>query len=296
LGLEAADGLVARGMTVTVVHLMPTVMERQLDASAGVLLKRELEDRGLRILTAADTLAIVGDGKVEAVRLRDGRAIPADIVVMAVGIRPNADLARGAGLAVERGVVVDDRMVTSHPHVLAVGECVQHRGQTYGLVAPLYEMAEVAADTLAGRADSLYAPSVTSTKLKVTGLDLFSAGDFLGGADCDDIVFRDPARGVYKRIVLKENRVAGAVLYGDTADGAWLFRLMRERSDISEWRETLIFGPFFQDGSSGPAPVAAALMSSPEPGSSEDACSAGSPSAVAQVRLEGARAAPVAHA
>jgi nitrite reductase (NADH) large subunit len=263
LGLEAANGLMSRGMTVTVVHLMPTVMERQLDESAGYLLKRELESRGLAVLTEANTEAIVGDGKVEAVRLKDGRGIPADIVVMAVGIRPNADLARAAGLAVERGVIVDDRMVTSDPDILAVGECVQHRGQTYGLVAPLYEMAKVAADTLAGR-ESIYVPSVTSTKLKVTGIDLFSAGDFAGGTQCEDIVFRDAARGVYKRVVLKDNRVAGAVLYGDTADGAWFFQLMRESADVSDRRDTLIFGPALTGGGANPHDAVAALPADAE--------------------------------
>jgi nitrite reductase (NADH) large subunit len=264
LGLEAANGLLSRGMTVTVVHLMSTVMERQLDESAGFLLKRELEGRGLAVLTEANTEAIVGDGRVEAVRLKDGREIPADIVVMAVGIRPNADLARAAGLEVERGVVVDDRMVTSDAAILAVGECVQHRGQTYGLVAPLYEMAKVVADTLASERESIYVPSVTSTKLKVTGIDLFSAGDFSGGGDCEDIVFRDAARGVYKRIVLKENRVAGAVLYGDTADGAWFFQLMREGADISDKRDTLIFGPSFTGAGADPLDAVAALPADAE--------------------------------
>jgi nitrite reductase (NADH) large subunit len=264
LGLEAANGLLARGMTVTVIHLMATVMERQLDESAGYLLKRELEGRGLAVLTEANTEAIVGNGKVEAVRLKDGREIPADIVVMAVGIRPNADLARAAGLVVEHGIVVDDRMVTSDPDILAVGECVQHRGQTYGLVAPLYEMAKVVADTLAEEPDSIYVPSATSTKLKVTGIDLFSAGDFAGGADCEDVVFRDAARGVYKRIVLKENRVTGAVLYGDTADGAWFFQLMREGADISDKRDTLIFGPSFAGGGADPLDAVAALPAEAE--------------------------------
>ncbi|UEM06644.1 nitrite reductase large subunit NirB [Skermanella rosea] len=245
LGLEAANGLAVNGMKVTVIHLMGTIMERQLDEAAGFLLQRELEDRGIDVMTNADTKAVLGDGHVTGVLLKDGREIPADLVVMAVGIRPSTGLAKAAGLAVERGVVVDDHMATSDPAILAVGECVQHRGATYGLVAPLWEMARVCADQLAGRRDSAYAGSVTSTKLKVTGIDVFSAGDFGGGKDCEDIVFRDAARGVYKRIVLKGDRIAGAVLYGDTKDGAWYFQMLREAENVAPLRETLIFGQGF---------------------------------------------------
>jgi nitrite reductase (NADH) large subunit len=241
LGLEAANGLAARGMAVTVVHLMATVMERQLDKAAGFLLQRALETRGIEVLTGANTKAIEGRGRVERVLLEDGREIPADIVVMAVGIRPNGRLAKAAGLQVERGVVVDDRMVTSDPAVLAVGECVQHRGATYGLVAPLWEMAKVAADQLAGAEASEYRGSVTSTKLKVTGIDVFSAGRF-DGSDGEDIVFRDAARGVYKRLVVKDGRIEGAVLYGDVADGPWYFQMLKDGTDVTELRETLIFG------------------------------------------------------
>src|SRR5262245_36019539 len=181
LGLEAAAGLAAKGMAVTVVHLMATLMERQLDPNAGYLLKKAIEKRGIEILTEANTSAIVGPGRAEAVLLEGGRTLPADLVVMAVGIKPNTLLAREAGLTVKRGIVVDDHMRTSDPDIFAVGECVEHRGQCYGLVAPLYEMARTLAATLAGENVPGYVGSVTSTKLKVTGVDLFSAGDFSDG-------------------------------------------------------------------------------------------------------------------
>lgn len=256
LGLEAAHGLALRGMTVTVVHLMPTLMERQLDEAAGWLLKSALEARGQTILTGADTAEIVGGARVEGVRLKDGRVIPADLVVMAVGIRPNAALAREAGLAVNRGIVVDDHMVTSDPAILAVGECVEHDGQVYGLVAPLWEMCRALADGLVGQ-PSGYRGSVTSTKLKVSGIDVFSAGDFSGGDGTQDIVLRDAARGVYKRVVIRDDRIVGAVLYGDTADGSWYFDLLRKAEDIAPLRDNLIFGQAFALGGGQADPKAA---------------------------------------
>ncbi len=257
LGLEAAHGLSLRGMDVTVVHLMPTLMERQLDEAAGWLLKNELQRRGQTILTGADTEAILEKGgHVAGVRLKDGTEIPADIVVMAVGIRPNVALAKSAGLEVGRGIVVDDHMATSDPAVLAVGECVEHRGACYGLVAPLWEMCRALADGLAAQ-PSGYIGSVTSTKLKVSGIDLFSAGDFSGGDDCEDIVMRDAARGVYKRVIVKDDRVIGAVLYGDTADGSWYFDLLKKGEDVSEFREALIFGQAFAAGGALADPNAA---------------------------------------
>ncbi len=249
LGLEAAAGLKAKGMEVTVLHLMPTLMERQLDPSAGYLLKKAIEKRGIEVLTEANTKVILGDKRVAGVRLDDGREIAASLVVMAVGIRPNGKLAKEAGLVVERGVKVDDHMRTSDPDVYAVGECVEHRGLCYGLVAPLFEMAKVVAAQLAGEASAAYAGSVTSTKLKVSGIDLFSAGDFSEGDDSDEIVLRDPARGVYKRILLKGDRVRGAVLYGDTEDGPWLFDLLKKETDVGAMRDTLIFGQAYQGGS-----------------------------------------------
>ncbi|MGN6818714.1 MAG: nitrite reductase large subunit NirB [Sphingomonas sp.] len=256
LGLEAAHGLSLRGMKVTVLHLMPTLMERQLDEAAAWLLKSALEERGQTVLTGADTAEFLGDGKVGAVRLKDGREIPADLVVMAVGIRPSTALAREAGLAVGRGIQVDDHMVTSDPDVLAVGECVEHDGQVYGLVAPLWDMCRALADGLVER-HSGYRPSVTSTKLKVAGLDVFSAGDFAGGDGCEDIVLRDASRGVYKRVVLKGDCVVGAVLYGDTADGGWYFDLMKRAEDISATRDLLIFGQAFASGGGQADPKAA---------------------------------------
>ena len=257
LGLEAAHGLNLRGMEVTVIHLMPTLMERQLDEAAGWLLKTELESRGQTILTGANTKEILGrDGKVAGVRLEDGSEIPADIVVMAVGIRPSTGLARAAGLEVERGIMVDDHMATSDPAILAVGECVQHRGACYGLVAPLWEMCRALADAACG-APTGYEGSVTSTKLKVSGIDLFSAGDFSGGDGAEDIVMRDAARGIYKRVVVKDDRLVGAVLYGDTADGSWYFDLLKKGEDVSSIREALIFGQAFASGGALADPNAA---------------------------------------
>ncbi|WP_075217344.1 nitrite reductase large subunit NirB [Mongoliimonas terrestris] len=244
LGLEAAAGLKAQGMDVTVLHLMPTLMERQLDPAAGYLLQRAIEARGIEVVCKANTHAILGETRVEGVRLDDGREIAASLVVMAVGIRPNMGLAKAAGLDVNRGVLVDDAMRTSDPDIYAVGECVEHRGACYGLVAPLYEMAKVAAQGLLG-APGTYTGSVTATKLKVTGIDLFSAGDFADAKGREEIVLRDAARGVYKRLVLEGNRLVGAVLYGDTADGTWFFDMVRSGTDISDLREMLIFGPAF---------------------------------------------------
>ena len=255
LGLEAAAGLAANGMKTTVVHLMPTLMERQLDPNAAYLLQKAIEKRGIEVLTGANTNAILGDSKVTAVRLQDGRTLPADLVVMAVGIRPNTALAKEAGLEVKRGLVVDDFLRTNDENIFAVGECVEHRGQCYGLVAPLYEMAKTLGATLAGEQVSGYAGSSTSTKLKVTGVDLFSAGDFAEGED--EIVLRDPSRGVYKRVVLRENRIIGAVLYGDTGDGAWYFDLLKKSADITSMRDMLIFGQAYQGGGAPMDPAAA---------------------------------------
>ena len=257
LGLEAAHGLSLRGMKVTVVHLMPTLMERQLDEAAGWLLKEELERRGQTILTGADTECIVEDGgKVAGIRLKDGLEIPADIVVMAVGIRPNTRLAASCNLNVERGITVDDHMVTSDPAIMAVGECVQHRGACYGLVAPLWDMCRSLADALTDQ-PSGYQGSVTSTKLKVSGIDLFSAGDFSGSDGSEDIVMRDASRGTYKRVVVQDGKLIGAVLYGDTADGNWYFDLMKKGEDLADIREALIFGQAFASGGALADPDAA---------------------------------------
>ncbi len=242
LGLEAANGLNTQGMNVSVIHLMPTLMERQLDETAGGLLLKSLEERGLDFYLSAVTEAIVGDGRVQNVKLKDGRKIPADIVVMAVGIKPNTDLAISAGLHCERGVITDDTMQTFDPRVYAVGECVQHRNKSYGLVAPLFEQAKVCANHLAQLGHGAYRGSVTSTKLKVTGIDLFSAGDFSGGGDTEEVLYEDAANGVYKKLVLKDDKITGAVLYGDAIDSAWYFQLIREGTDVSDIREQLLFG------------------------------------------------------
>ncbi len=242
LGLEAAYGLQKLGMDVTVVHLLDTLMERQLDKPSADLLRRSLEGRGLKFLMQAQTDAIVGDDHVAGVRFKDGSEIPADLVVMAVGIRPNFALAKQAGLHCERGIVVNDTMQTYDPRIYAVGECVQHRGIAYGLVAPLFEQGKVCANHLAHLGYARYEGSVTSTKLKVTGIDLFSAGDFNGDATSEDIIYKDPGAGIYKKLVIKDNRIKGAVLYGDTIDGSWYFDLMRNETDISDIREDLLFG------------------------------------------------------
>lgn len=253
LGLEAAYGLQRRGMKATVIHLMDTLMERQLDEAAGHLLKQELEGRGIDVLTGANTKEIIGEnGRVKKVCLADGREIAADLVVMAVGIRPNVSLAQSTGLDVERGILVNDQLMTSDADIYSIGECVQHRGNCYGLVAPLYEMGKVLADHMTGT-DNAYQGSVTSTKLKVSGVDVFSAGDFSGGEACEDIVLRDAARGIYKRVVLKDNKVQGAVLYGDTTDGAWYFQMLKDGQDIGEIRDLLIFGQAFASGGGGAA-------------------------------------------
>ncbi|MDK2126540.1 nitrite reductase large subunit NirB [Parachitinimonas caeni] len=244
LGLEAANGLAARGMQVSVVHLSSWLLERQLDPSAAKLLQRNLETRQLSFLLEKQTEALLGDehGAVRAIRFKDGNEIPAELVVMAVGIRPNTTLAESAGIYCNRGVVVSDTMQTYDPRIYAVGECVSHRGIAYGLVAPLFEQARVAANHLANYGIGRYEGSVTSTKLKVTGIDLFSAGDFMGSEGTEAITLADPVGGVYKKLVVKGDRLVGACLYGDTSDGAWYFRLIREGKPIHEIRDQLMFG------------------------------------------------------
>ncbi|HEX6997683.1 MAG TPA: nitrite reductase large subunit NirB [Gammaproteobacteria bacterium] len=259
LGLEAAYGLQKRGMRVTVVHLLDRLMERQLDAAAATLLERSLRERGLHFRMPARTAAIKGDGRVQAVAFEDGTEIAADLIVMAVGIRPNVALARASGLACDRGVLVDDTMLTYDPKIYAVGECVQHRGKCYGLVAPLFEQAKVAANHLAEFGIGRYVGSQVSTKLKVTGIDLFSAGDFEGGEGAEEIVFKDASRGVYKKLVIRDDRVRGAVLYGDTVDGPWYFQLLRDGVPVADMRENLLFGQAHL-GDSGTAGANAATL------------------------------------
>ncbi len=254
LGLEAANGLKLRGMTVTVVHLSDTLLERQLDHTAGKLLQKSLEDRGLNFLLPKHTAQLIGNdsGRVKAVRFKDGDEIPADLVIMAAGIRPNTELAEASGLYCNRGIVVSDTLQTYDPRIYAVGECANHRGTAYGLVAPLYEQARVAANHLAGFGIGRYQGSVTSTKLKVTGIDLFSAGNFTGDDSSENIILSDPMGGVYKKLVVKADKLVGACLYGDTTDGAWYFQLVREGRNIAEMRDHLMFGES-QTGDSGHA-------------------------------------------
>ncbi|MCA1326021.1 NAD(P)/FAD-dependent oxidoreductase [Herbaspirillum sp. alder98] len=242
LGLEAANGLMRQGMDVTVVHVADTLMNQQLDKPAADLLKKALETKGLRFLLSANTAAIVGDERVSAVRFADGSEIAADLVVMTAGVRPNIALAKSAGLHCERAIIVDDTLQTYDPRIYAVGECVQHRRATFGLVAPIWDQARVAGAHLAGAGHRRYVQQATATKLKVTGVDLYSAGDFIGADDTEDLVLRDPRRGIYKRLVLRGNQLVGAVLYGDVKDGPWYFELIQSGRDISAWRRELPFG------------------------------------------------------
>jgi nitrite reductase (NADH) large subunit len=247
LGLEAAAALRLRGMEVVVLHLMGHVMERQLDPAAGQYLQRDLEARGIKVHCKAQTKAILGENRVEAVALDDGTVYGADIVVMAVGIRPETRIAVDAGIHVERGIVVDDRMATSDPAIFAVGECVEHERMVYGLVAPLYDQAKVLAATLAG-SEAAFRPVPTATQLKVTGVAVYSAGDFSQAEDREEIVLQDADSGIYKRLVLKDDRILGAVLYGETGDGPWFFDMLRNRTDTSEMRDALIFGEAYLGG------------------------------------------------
>jgi len=249
LGLEAANGLMLRGMRVTVVHLAPWLMERQLDEVAGKLLQTSLESRGLAFKMGAQTQALIGDkdGRVMAVQFKDSAEIPADLVVMAAGIRPNTALAIKIGLNCGKdnrsGIVVDDTMQTiTDPRIYSVGECAAHRGTVYGLVAPLFEQGKVCATHLAQFGIGRYQGSLTSTKLKVTGIDLFSAGNFTGGEGCEEIVMSDPYGGVYKKLVIKDDKLIGACMYGDTVDGSWYFKLLREGRKVSDIRDKLMFG------------------------------------------------------
>jgi len=247
LGLEAANGLLRQGMEVTVVHVMDSLMERQLDKPAAALLKASLERKGLRILLNAHTAEIVGPERATALRFKDGSEIPADLVVMTAGVRPNIDLAKSCGLHCDKAIIVDDTLQTYDTRIYAVGECVQHRKALFGLVAPIWDQARVCATHLAGVGHSRYIQQATATKLKVTGVDLYSAGDFIGDADSEDLVLRDPRRGIYKRLVLKHNRIVGAVLYGDVKDGPWYFDLIQNKADVTALRSRLLFGKAYCD-------------------------------------------------
>ncbi|HVV28766.1 MAG TPA: nitrite reductase large subunit NirB [Rhizomicrobium sp.] len=254
LGLEAAWGLKQRGMSVALVHLMPTLMERQLDAAAGQMLQRDLDRRGIAFFTDGQTEEIVGAERAEGVQLADGRFVPADLVVLAIGIRPNIDLAKAAQLEVNRGIVVTDDMRTSDPAIFAVGECVEHRGNVFGLVAPIWDQAKVCAARLAGDEEAMFASKALATSLKITGVDVFSAGALMAADESDDeITLRDDSRGLYKKIVLRDGKLVGAVLYGDVADGQWYLQMMRDKEDVSALRERLVFGRAFADAATGKA-------------------------------------------
>lgn len=276
LGLEAANGLMKRGMDVTVVHIAPWLMERQLDEPAARLLQKSLEEKGMKFLLQKQTAELLSSpspasgtaegslqssgaptgvplagggagerasaGRVTSIKFKDGDSAPADLVVMAVGIRPNTELAESSGLHCNRGIVVNDTMQTFDPRIYSIGECAAHRGIAYGLVAPLFEQAKVCANHLAHYGIGRYQGSITSTKLKVTGIDLFSAGDFTGGEGTEAILYSDPIGGVYKKLVIKDNKLVGGVMYGDTVDGAWYFSLLRDGKNIDELRDHLMFG------------------------------------------------------
>ena len=241
LGLEAAYGMAKAGVKVTLLHLADRLMERQLDDPAATLLRQAIEAKGCEILLGANTARVRGTERVEAVELSDGRVIPADMVVCAVGVRPNTDLARAAGLECKRGILVDDRMGTSVPGIYAIGECAEHRGVAYGLVEPAYEQARTLARTLIGDDAAAYEGSILATNLKVSGVSLFSAGDFTGEGK-DHLVYEDPAANIYKKIVIDDGRVTGAVLYGDTGDGLWYLDLIKSGTPVEGMRDGLVFG------------------------------------------------------
>ncbi len=249
LGLEAANGLAVRGMDVTVVHSNPILMNRQMDGEAASMLKEALSERGLDFKMPARTVAMLGNdqGHVTAARFADGSEISCDLFVTAIGVRPNIKLAKNAGLYCERGIVVDDTLQTYDPCIYAVGECVQHRGETFGLVAPLFEQAKVCANHLSGHCSAEYRTLPTATRLKVSGIQLFSLGNFLGDDACETIQFSDPGMCIYKKLVLKDRRLVGVVLYGDTADGLWYQQLLESGRDLSAIRECLIFGQYYSN-------------------------------------------------
>jgi nitrite reductase (NADH) large subunit len=256
LGLEAAWGLKRRGMAVALVHLMPTLMERQLDAAAGELLQRDLGVRGIAFFTNSQTEEIVGTDRAEAVLLADGRRLPADFVVLAVGIRPNVELARTAALDVNRGILVGDDMATSDPDIYAVGECIEHNGQVFGLVAPIWEQARVCGARLAGDSTAVYVPPPVFTSLKITGVDVFSAGALAAADEADEeITLHDAKRGLYKKVILRDDKVVGAVLYGSVADGPWYVELMRDKVDVSAIRDQIVFGRAFAEQAAAPPDI-----------------------------------------
>lgn len=244
LGLEAANGLAQQGMHVTVVHHNAFILNRQLDEAASSLLQAELAQRSIQFKLSSQIESLNDNGQkhIGSVSFKDGTRLPCDLFVMAVGVRPNIELARSAGIFCEQGIVVSDTLQTFDPSIYAVGECIQHRGLTFGLVAPLFEQAKVCANHLCGHGVAEYKTLPTATKLKVSGIQLFSVGDFIGGTHSETITFEDPSAKLYKKILLKKQCIQGVVLYGDTCDGAWFQGLMEEKTDISSFRQNLIFG------------------------------------------------------
>jgi len=243
LGIEAAYGLAKSGIDVRLVHLVDRLMERQLDPRAGKLLKRAIEAKGIEVLLEADSARVIGAERAMGLELTDGRILDADFVVCAVGIRPQARLARDAGLNVDRGIVVDDGLATSDPHIFALGECAQHRGIVYGLVEPAYDQAKVLARTLSGDPSAHYTGSTLATNLKVSGVNVFSAGEFFDTVEGDILILEDEGEGTYRKLVIRDGRLVGAVLFGDTADASWYLDLIRTGADITPLRDVLAFGP-----------------------------------------------------
>lgn len=247
LGLEAANGLAQRGMHVTVVHNNDILLNRQLDKEAAQLLQHELESRGIHFKLSSTTQEILdnGDGHIGSVSFKDGTILPCDLFVMAVGVRPNMELAQSAGIYCEQGIMVSDTLQTFDPSIYAVGECIQHRGQTFGLVAPLFDQARVCANHLSGHGVAEYKTLPTATKLKVSGVQLFSVGNFNGDEYCEFIIFQDSDAKLYKKLVIRNNKIIGVVLYGDSSQGAWFHSLMENQTDISDFRDSLIFGEHY---------------------------------------------------
>ncbi len=279
LGLEAAWGLKRRGLSVALVHLMPTLMERQLDAAAGVLLLHSLDDRGIEFFVNSQAEEIVGTSCAEAVVLADGRRLPADLVVLAIGIRPNVELARTAALDVNRGILVGDDMATSDPDIYAVGECIEHNGTVFGLVAPIWDQARVCGARLAGDEAEVYVPPPVFTSLKITGIDVFSAGTLAAadGAD-EEITLHDASGGLYKKLILRNDRVVGSVLFGSIADGPWYVQLMRDRTDVSSFRDRIVFG----------RPLAEQACADAEPGDATPVVASAAGAAVVGLRWQAA--------
>lgn len=247
LGLEAAYGLLKQGLDVTVIHNSKTLLNRQLDETAGKLLQKTLEDKGIRFLVNAQTDAIEGnaEGEVRAIRFKNLPTLDTDMVVMAVGVRPNIALAKSCGLQTSHGILVNDTLQTFDPAIYAVGECVQHRGELFGLVAPLFEQAKVCANHLAELGIAIYVRKPTATQLKITGINVYSAGDFMGQEGCEYLHYHDAALGHYKRLVVRDGKLIGAVLYGDTQDGPWYFELINQQLPVAAMRDTLIFGKHY---------------------------------------------------